>query len=211
MSMGGEDFSQFGRVGIPTFYFWLGSVSPEAYAVSQREGGQPPAANALGPVLSDPRADDSYGHTRNVHGPLRQGGKMMKNLEAAYLGTSYDVDGPEGRIVIRVGEKAPLLDRILRRHHARTWAFVTAANPGSLMFPDDENHQRHADLEKLVRASGYLHFPGESVGDDGTWSAEASLLVIGISANDAATIGRTFSQNAIVIGEMGEPARLMWL
>jgi hippurate hydrolase len=46
--MGGEDFSQFGRVGIPTFYFWLGSVTPEAYAASQRDGGVP-----LPPTHSD--------------------------------------------------------------------------------------------------------------------------------------------------------------
>jgi len=136
---------------------------------------------------------------------------MINKLEAAYRGSSYDVDGPEGRIVIRVGEGTPQLDRLLRRHHARTWAFVTAANPGSLLFSEEENHKRHADLERLAKASGYLHYRGESVGDDGTWSAEASLLILGISPNDAATIGRTFSQNAIVIGEIGEPARLMWL
>jgi len=136
---------------------------------------------------------------------------MINNLEDAYRSTSYDVEGPEGRVVIRVGEKTPLLDQVLRKHHKRTWAFVTAANPGSVLFAEDENHQRHSDLERLVRKSGYPYYRGESVDDNGTWSAEASLLIIGISPNDAATIGRTFSQNAILIGEIGEPARLMWL
>ncbi len=41
MSMGGEDFSQFGRAGIRTFYYFLGSVSAEAYAESRRPGGRP--------------------------------------------------------------------------------------------------------------------------------------------------------------------------
>ena len=48
MSMGGEDFSQYGRAGVPTFYFWLGSVTPESWAESKREGGRP-----LAPTHSD--------------------------------------------------------------------------------------------------------------------------------------------------------------
>src|SRR5262249_1703241 len=36
MSMGGEDFSQFTRAGIRTFYWHLGSVTEEAYAESKK-------------------------------------------------------------------------------------------------------------------------------------------------------------------------------
>jgi hippurate hydrolase len=41
--MGGEDFSRYGREEprIPTFMFRLGSVAPERYAQSKREGGRP--------------------------------------------------------------------------------------------------------------------------------------------------------------------------
>ena len=45
MSMGGEDFSQFTRAGIRTFYYHLGTATPEAYAESQkprRQGGSRP-------------------------------------------------------------------------------------------------------------------------------------------------------------------------
>ena len=40
--MGGEDFSQFGREArdVPTVIFWLGAVSPDAYAAAQ-DGGDP--------------------------------------------------------------------------------------------------------------------------------------------------------------------------
>jgi amidohydrolase len=41
MSMGGEDFSQFTRAGIRTFYYHLGTVTPEAYAESKKPGGKP--------------------------------------------------------------------------------------------------------------------------------------------------------------------------
>jgi amidohydrolase len=38
MSMGGEDFSQFGRAGIRTFYFFLGTIPPEQYRASLKDG-----------------------------------------------------------------------------------------------------------------------------------------------------------------------------
>lgn len=41
MSMGGEDFSRFGREGIPTFYWWLGSVDPDRVAEARQPGGRP--------------------------------------------------------------------------------------------------------------------------------------------------------------------------
>ncbi len=40
MSMGGEDFSQFVREGVPGFYFFLGSVPPEKVAAAKK-GGEP--------------------------------------------------------------------------------------------------------------------------------------------------------------------------
>jgi hippurate hydrolase len=40
MSMGGEDFSQFTRAGIRSFYYHLGSAAPDAYAESKKPGGK---------------------------------------------------------------------------------------------------------------------------------------------------------------------------
>jgi metal-dependent amidase/aminoacylase/carboxypeptidase family protein len=44
MSLGGEDFSQFTRSGIRTFYYHLGAAAPEAIAEAKRPGGSPLAA-----------------------------------------------------------------------------------------------------------------------------------------------------------------------
>ncbi len=41
LSMGGEDFSEFHRAGVRTFYFFLGSADPERFAESQKPGGRP--------------------------------------------------------------------------------------------------------------------------------------------------------------------------
>jgi len=37
--MGGEDFSRFGRAGVPIFLYFLGTMGPERVAESRREGG----------------------------------------------------------------------------------------------------------------------------------------------------------------------------
>jgi hippurate hydrolase len=39
--MGGEDFGQYGRAGVPIFLYWLGTVPPERVAEAAREGGTP--------------------------------------------------------------------------------------------------------------------------------------------------------------------------
>ena len=37
--MGGEDFSRYGREGLPIFMFNLGTIPPERVALANREGG----------------------------------------------------------------------------------------------------------------------------------------------------------------------------
>ncbi len=39
--MGGEDFSRYGKTGIPIFLFWLGTVAPERVAEAAKAGGKP--------------------------------------------------------------------------------------------------------------------------------------------------------------------------
>jgi amidohydrolase len=39
--MGGEDFSRFGRAGVPIFMFWLGTIDAERWSASQKDGAAP--------------------------------------------------------------------------------------------------------------------------------------------------------------------------
>jgi hippurate hydrolase len=39
--MGGEDFSRYGKAGVPIFMFWLGTITPERLADAARDGGTP--------------------------------------------------------------------------------------------------------------------------------------------------------------------------
>jgi hypothetical protein len=135
---------------------------------------------------------------------------MNERLHNAYRATSYVVDGPEGRFVLRVDETSPPLDDLLVRHNTRCWAFVTACNPGSVLLSAEENRRRQAELEAVLREARYTLFAGQGVGED-DWLPEASVLILGITPEDAAALGRHFGQNAILTGEACGPARLLWL
>jgi hippurate hydrolase len=39
--MGGEDFSRYGKEGVPIFMYWLGTIPPDRWAAAEREGGKP--------------------------------------------------------------------------------------------------------------------------------------------------------------------------
>ena len=39
--MGGEDFSRYGKAGVPIFMYWLGTIPPDRWAAAEREGGKP--------------------------------------------------------------------------------------------------------------------------------------------------------------------------
>jgi uncharacterized protein DUF3293 len=133
------------------------------------------------------------------------------DLEAAYRDTDYRVDdGPFGPFVIRIGEVSPAADRVLALHGQSNWAFITACNPHSERLPPEENARRMSELQAVCLDHGWRHYTGAGVGRDGSWPAEPTFFVIGISESEAIEVARRFGQNAIVAGRAGSPARLIW-
>jgi hippurate hydrolase len=45
-SMGGEDFSEYGRAGVPIFMFWLGTVAPDRLATYENRSQDPPSLHS---------------------------------------------------------------------------------------------------------------------------------------------------------------------
>jgi hypothetical protein len=136
---------------------------------------------------------------------------MDQALFEAYRRTIYYADTPIGRLALRIGECEAQLDRLLAEHGSRTWAFLTAFNPGSQPLSIAENQWRQALLDDELRAGGWTCFPGEGVGASGDWPPEASTLVLGIGEGAAKRLGKKFGQNAIVVGCLGQPAELVVL
>ncbi len=136
----------------------------------------------------------------------------LRALEQAYRATTYRVEVPAGSgIAIRVGDRHGALDALLAERAAASWMYVTAYNPGSVRRSDAENEEAQRRLvEDVTRGGAVAIYRGFSVGDDGAWPPEPSLLVLGPSRDEARAIGRRFGQLAVVCGERGGPAELLW-
>jgi hypothetical protein len=131
------------------------------------------------------------------------------DLWAAYRRTSFVVMGARREITIRAGSRNPALDRFLAGVGATRWAFLTAYNPESRVLSGRENTQRQRQLVEELVAAGYSTLRGEGRDPTGEWTAEPSLLVLGIGRREARAFGRQFGQLAIVTGYAGFPARLV--
>jgi len=131
-------------------------------------------------------------------------------LRDHYLATTYRVTAVDPPIDIRIGELCPALDALLEKHGARTWAFITAWNPGSQKTDDATNRRRQAELEAEVKQGGYAFYRGAGVPDEADWDPEASLLIVGISSDDAVKLGKKYGQAAIVAGQISSRAELIF-
>jgi hypothetical protein len=134
---------------------------------------------------------------------------MDDELTEAYRRTSFWADTPRGRLRLRIGVPNAELDALLAAEKVRSWAYLTAYNPGSVRLGESDNRRSQERLERAVREAGFSFFRGEGVGDDGDWPAEPSLLVLGITRGHAVELGKQFRQRAIVYGEAGGSPQLL--
>ena len=136
--------------------------------------------------------------------------KISESLLQAYLATSYEADLPNGRIALRIGEHSPVLDKLMRKNGYQSWAFVTAFNPGSQSLSEDENRTRHQQLQLDIQTQDLPFFHGAGCPAKGDWQPELSLLILGISYDNARILGRRYEQLAIVTGDLGGRAQLVF-
>ena len=131
----------------------------------------------------------------------------MEELIKAYLETDFKVNDPI--ITIKCDKLNPELDHLLIINNSVEWAYITAWNPYSEPTDFAQNVERNNMLKKdLIK---YRIFEGEGVGADPKWEPEKSFLVLGINREDAINIGRSYRQNAIVVGSLHSVAELVWI
>ena len=136
------------------------------------------------------------------------------SLRAAYERAVYIVYGSPP-VEFRVGEPNDVLEAMLAMHHAACAAFVSSANTRGVATP--ENERRLADfllrsqLDGLESASKYRVFQGEGRDPAGPWTAEPSVLIIGIPRAEAEALGGRLEQNAIIWVEKGKAPALVVL
>jgi hypothetical protein len=124
-------------------------------------------------------------------------------LDAAFRQTTYRVHAPSGTIDLRIGQVPVALP-------PSSWAFLTAYNPLPRNLDEAENQRRQAQLHAQLTAQGWIFYPGEGIGDEGTWPPEPSFLVIGITRTQATELAAAHDQLSFVFGTPGCPAELVW-
>jgi hypothetical protein len=122
-------------------------------------------------------------------------------LLAAYRRTSYRV----GCIRLRIGQRSPAMDALLRRHRVREAVLVTAWNPGSRRMPQGWNRRMQVRLRQHLSRFRWLCADGRLR----RWR-EAHLLVLAPAA-PVRRVARVFRQRAVVIIRQSAPARLALL
>jgi len=111
--------------------------------------------------------------------------------------------------VLRIGEPSADLDALLESKSATAAAYLTAANPRGQEQPEADNVIAAAALRRSLSEAGYACLPGEGRDPDGKWKPEKSVLVLGMTREDALALGRALDQNAIVFVERGKAPELL--
>ena len=119
------------------------------------------------------------------------------------MNTDYLVFFKEKPFQLIPGSPLPeQLLELLNLKKLKTFAYITAYNPNSLLQENSENVKRQESLKaELVRKERWI-LPGYSQSKKKDWEREESFFVAGISLPEAMHLAYQFSQNAILFGEL---------
>jgi Protein of unknown function (DUF3293) len=138
-------------------------------------------------------------------------GTMRSGVVLAYRATDYLAVSDGRAFIIRIGRHSLVIDGLLTRMKTRSGAFITAWNPFSKGQSAGANAYWDRELKAYLSARGFAFLAGEGRGEIGGWPPESSVLALGMSRAQAASIGRRFRQNSIVYVPLGRPAELVIL
>jgi hypothetical protein len=124
--------------------------------------------------------------------------QISQALIQAYLGTAYSAQTAVGGITLKIGVRSDEIVMLLASSGADCAAFITAENPFSEPQTPAANAERQRRLGNELTALGLTYFPGKGQGEDPSWPAEASFLVLGMGRAVASDVGRKYGQNAVV-------------
>lgn len=133
-------------------------------------------------------------------------GILDEQLVQAYMNAEYRVLNPA--ICIKIGEINPFLNELLMDNNAFYFAFITAENPFSNSFTDSENEFLMNQLATDLKNLNLVFLKGIGIDPSGGWPGENSFFILDINPATAIELGKKYEQNAIVIGKLGDAAKL---
>jgi len=136
---------------------------------------------------------------------------MPRRLEAVYRATDYVVEAPAAAFTLHVDEPSAALAALHALHQVRSSAFISAWNPASMPATAAANEAAHRRLLGQLQAAGHGVIEGWGRDPAGAWPAERSVLVLGITAEEARRLAAGFGQNALLHAGADAVPRLVWL
>ena len=155
---------------------------------------------------------EQVGQALTHSGDVRAATALPPELVQAYLETRYRVDGVRdarhqrlrvdgalsGSLILQIGQHSEGLLAWFREAHVDCAAYVTACNPWSRELSAQENEERMQELKAELSHRSLRFLSGQGVHPSNGWSAESSVLVLGLSREAARRLGERWQQNAIV-------------
>lgn len=121
-----------------------------------------------------------------------------RELWDAYRRTTYCVHDDAGTPVFFTLKDPDLKSRVPRKR----FAVITAWNPMNQPRSKEENRGRNAELERVLKKTGWKFYPTAGATED---HCEESFTIEGIGREEALALGRDFGQHAILYSENAEP------
>jgi hypothetical protein len=134
---------------------------------------------------------------------------VSPELAEAYHRTEFRVADRGWEFVLQHGEHSKVLEACHAAFGVSCSAYITAWNPRSELTAPEVNRAAQTRLEAELTALGLPFLHGEGLDPTGSWPGEPSVLVLGISRDDAQRLGLAFGQNAIVVAGRDAVARVV--
>lgn len=123
---------------------------------------------------------------------------IPSELERAYRDAVYVVHAKDKKIQLKVGDSNSEMVDLMRLHGVKSAALITAFNPRSVLVTAQENARNHNALVTDINVLGLESLSGEGGDVSNAWPSEPSVLVLGISLQDAELLSDRYKQNAFL-------------
>ena len=124
--------------------------------------------------------------------------QLSPDIVEAYRRAHYRVEVPGKPFVLKVDEPSSELQALLEPFKGQGAAVITPDNPGSQKVPDAQNLKAREDLTRILQEKKLQSYLGWNEDPSGSWPAERSFLILGISLEDAKNLANRSGQNAFL-------------
>ena len=139
---------------------------------------------------------------------------MDRSLAActeAYVRAVFVVALPDGgEAQLRLGRPSAPLGDLMAARGVLTACFITAWNPRSEPRTDAENEADQTRLKARLDSMGLTWLAAEGRDPDCGWDSEPSLVSLGLTFDQACSLGDEFGQNAVLFSGADGAMRLVF-